>query len=77
MEANLTMPEELIDTLEENGEISMTDGVKELFIQSVDDKEGYSYVRSTNEEFGSRKAVKWAITLKQNKCFKDCLVLAH
>ncbi|WP_297421725.1 hypothetical protein [Clostridium sp.] len=62
MEASLTIPKELIDTLEANGEISMTDGVKELFIQSVDDKEGYSYVSSTNEEFGSsREAVEWAI----------------
>ncbi|EKQ53516.1 MULTISPECIES: hypothetical protein [unclassified Clostridium] len=62
MEANLTIPKELIDTLEANGEISMTDGVKELFIQSVDDKEGYSYVSSTNEEFGSsREAVEWAL----------------
>lgn len=62
MEENLTMIEELIDTLETNGEISMTNGVKELFIESVDDKEGYSYVSSTHEEFGSSKeAVEWAI----------------
>lgn len=62
MEKNLTISEELIDTLEANGEISMTNGVKELFIETVDDKEGYSYVSSTNEEFGSsREAVEWAI----------------
>lgn len=62
MEENLITPEELIDTLEANGTISMTDGIKELFIESVDDKEGYSYVSSTHEEFGSsREAVEWAI----------------
>lgn len=62
MEANLTIPEELVDTLEVNGTISMTDGIKELFVESVDDKEGYSYVSSTNEEFGSsREAIEWAL----------------
>lgn len=62
MEANLTIPEELVDTLEANGTISMTDGIKELFVESVDDKEGYSYVSSTNEEFGSsREAIEWAL----------------
>ncbi|MDP4144057.1 MAG: hypothetical protein Q8936_06165 [Bacillota bacterium] len=54
--------DELIDTLETNGEVSITNGIKELFIQVVDDKDGYSYVSSTNEEFGSsREAVEWAI----------------
>ncbi|MDW8801757.1 hypothetical protein P8V03_11425 [Clostridium sp. A1-XYC3] len=62
MEKNLIKPEELVDVLEENGELSIYNGVKELFIQSVDDKEGYSYVSSTNEEFGSsREAAEWAI----------------
>lgn len=62
MEGNLIMLDELIDTLEAKGEISITDGIKELFIETVDDKEGYSYVSSTNEEFGSsREAVEWAI----------------
>lgn len=62
MEGTLIMLDELIDALEANGEISITDGIKELFIQTVDDKEGYSYVSSTNEEFGSsREAVEWAI----------------
>jgi len=62
MEASLIIPDELIDTLEANGTISMTDGIKELFVESVDDKEGYSYVSSTNEEFGSsREAIEWAL----------------
>lgn len=54
--------DKLIDTLEAKGEISFNDGAKELFIQAVDDKEGYCYVSSTNEEFISgREAVEWAI----------------
>jgi len=62
MEQNPIVLNELIDVLEANGEISITDGIKELFIETVDDKEGYSYVSSTNEEFGnSREAVEWAL----------------
>ncbi|MBI6873465.1 hypothetical protein [Clostridium aciditolerans] len=62
MEGSLIKPEELVDVLEEDGELSIYNGAKELFIQTVDDKEGYSYVSSTNEEFGSsREAVEWAI----------------
>lgn len=62
MEGNLIKPEELVNVLEEDGELSIYNGVKELFIQNVDDKEGYSYVSSTNEEFGSsREAAEWAI----------------
>ncbi|WP_186430635.1 hypothetical protein [Clostridium sp. BSD9I1] len=54
--------DKLIDTLEAKGEISFNDGEKELFIQTVDDKEGYSYVSSTNQEFiSSRDAVEWAV----------------
>ncbi|MBE6066703.1 MAG: hypothetical protein E7211_03240 [Clostridium lundense] len=54
--------DKLIDTLEAKGEISLNDGAKELFIQTVDDKEGYSYVSSTNQEFvSSRDAVEWAV----------------
>lgn len=57
-----SMINELINTLEEKGEISINDGTEEFFIQNVDDKEGYSYVSSTNEEFeSSRAAVNWAI----------------
>ena len=62
MKGNLIMFNELIEVLETKGEISITDGINELFIQTVDDKEGYSYVSSTNKEFGSsREAVEWAI----------------
>lgn len=49
-----------IDELETNGFITITDGSKEVLIQSVDDKEGYSFVSSTNEEFAnSSAAVRW------------------
>ncbi|MTK12260.1 MAG: hypothetical protein F8N39_09265 [Clostridiaceae bacterium] len=62
MEGSLIKPEELVEVLEEDGELSIYNGAKELFIQTIDDKEGYSYVSSTNEEFGSsREAVEWAI----------------
>jgi hypothetical protein len=62
MERNPIMLDELVDALETNGEISITDGIKELFIETVDDKEGYSYVSSTNQEFdSSRDAVEWAV----------------
>lgn len=68
MEGNLVKPEELVDVLEEDGELSIYDGVKEFFIQSVDDKEGYSYVSSTNQEFSnSREAIDWAM----NEIHKD------
>jgi hypothetical protein len=50
-----------IRELDENGFINLSDGKREIFIQSIDDKEGYSFVSSTNEEFAcSEAAVKWA-----------------
>jgi hypothetical protein len=59
---NTQLINEMIDVLESSGEITMSDGLKEIFIQSVDDKEGYSYVSSTNKEFkGSKEAIEWAI----------------
>lgn len=54
--------QELINTLEAKGEISINDGNESVFIQSVDDKEGYTYVSSTNKEFkDSREAVEWLV----------------
>jgi hypothetical protein len=62
MEKDKITTNKLIDTLESKGEVIITDGVKELFIEAVDDKEGYSYVSNTNEEFGnSSEAVEWAL----------------
>lgn len=56
------MVEELAQALENNGEITLTGEDLELFIQTVDDKEGYSYVSNTNKEFeDSREAIEWAV----------------
>ncbi|GKU24651.1 hypothetical protein [Clostridium folliculivorans] len=62
MEKNQRIIDELTNSLETKGEISLTNETNDLFIESVDDKEGYSYVSSTNEEFGtSKEAVEWLI----------------
>ncbi|MBK1811159.1 hypothetical protein JHL18_11010 [Clostridium sp. YIM B02505] len=62
MKKNQKLIDELINSLETKGEISLTNNTNELFIESVDDKEGYSYVSSTNEEFGTSKdAVEWLV----------------
>lgn len=54
--------DEMIDMLDENGELKFSSYDQEVFIQSIDDKEGYAYVSDTNEEFGtSREAVEWAL----------------
>lgn len=53
---------EMVDMLEDNGEIRFTGYDNEVFIQSSDNKDGYSYVSSTNMEFdSSREAVEWAV----------------
>lgn len=54
--------EEMVELLEDNGEISIIGEDLEIFIQSVDDKEGYCYVSNTNKEFDdSRDAIEWAV----------------
>lgn len=54
--------EEMVELLEDNGEISISSEELDIFIQSVDDKEGYSYVSNTNKEFDdSREAIEWAV----------------
>lgn len=54
--------EEMVDSLEINGEIRLSSEEQELHIQSVDDKEGYSYISSTNKQFDdSREAIEWAV----------------
>jgi len=54
--------EEMVELLEANEEIRVTDGSEDVFIQSVDDKEGYSFVSSTHEEFlSSREAIGWVV----------------
>lgn len=54
--------EEMVDALESNGEIRLCGEEQELVIQSIDDKEGYSYVSSTNKQFDDgREAIEWAV----------------
>lgn len=56
------MVEEMAETLENSGEITMSSEEMELFIQSIDDKEGYAYVSNTNKEFeDAREAIEWAV----------------
>lgn len=53
---------EMIDILDENGEIRLSNIDLEVYIQSIDDKEGYSYISDTNDEFGtSKEAIEWAV----------------
>lgn len=62
MEEGTITAEKLVNTLEAKGEISINDGFNSIFIQTIDDKEGYAYVSSTNKEFkDSKEAVEWAI----------------
>ncbi|GFP75828.1 hypothetical protein [Clostridium fungisolvens] len=62
MEKNQKVIDELIDVLESKGEIILKNETNNLFIESIDDKEGYSYVSSTNEEFStSKEAVEWLV----------------
>lgn len=53
---------EMVDVLESKGELRVVSEDMEIIIQSVDAKEGYSFVSNTNEEFeDSREAVEWTI----------------
>lgn len=54
--------EEMSQALEDNGEITISGDELEVFIQSVDDKEGYAYVSNTHKEFEtSMEAIEWAV----------------
>jgi hypothetical protein len=54
--------QEMTEALENNGEITITGEDLEIFIQTVDDKEGYSYVSNTNKEFeDAEEAIEWAV----------------
>jgi hypothetical protein len=53
---------EMSQALGNNGEITISGEELEIFIQSVDDKEGYAYVSNTNKEFEtSMEAIEWAV----------------
>ncbi len=54
--------EEMAKTLEDTGEITISGEDLDVFIQSVDDKEGYAYVSNTHKEFEtSMEAIEWAV----------------
>ena len=54
--------EEMSQALGNNGEITLNGEELEIFIQSVDDKEGYAYVSNTNKEFETcKEALEWAV----------------
>lgn len=54
--------EEMVEALEINGEIRLCNEEQELLIQSIDNKDGYSFISSTNKQFDdSREAIEWAI----------------
>jgi hypothetical protein len=54
--------EEMIEALENNGEIRLSSGEADVFIESIDDKEGYSFVSNTGEEFDNgRDSIEWAV----------------
>lgn len=54
--------EEMSEILENNGEIRVSGEGNDIFIESVDDKEGYSYTSNTNKDFeSSRDAIEWAV----------------
>jgi hypothetical protein len=56
------MVEEMAEILENSGEITIRGEDLEVFVQSVDDKEGYAYVSNTHKEFEtSMEAIEWAV----------------
>ena len=53
--------QEMIEGLQQNGEIRLTDGIREISIQAFEDEEPL-YVSSTNKEFDdAEEAVQWAV----------------
>jgi hypothetical protein len=54
--------EAMAELLKANGELRVTGAGEEITVQSVDDKEGYSYVSNTHMEFDTCiDAVEWII----------------
>lgn len=59
---NEVLRQEMIDSLEQNGEIRITDGIREVYIQSFDDEGPTVYVSNTNKEFDDvNEAIDWSI----------------
>lgn len=54
--------EEMIEGLELNGEIRITDGIREVYIQSYDEDGSLIYIAGSNKEFDDPdEAIQWAI----------------
>lgn len=54
----------MIDSLEINGEIRFFNTDMDIYIQSIDSKEGFSYITRDGIEFdSSQEAVEWAVCM--------------
>lgn len=54
--------QEMVEGLEQNGEIRLTDGLREIYIQSFEEDGDTLYVSNTNKEFDNAEdAVLWAV----------------
>lgn len=53
--------QEMIEGLQQNGEIRLTDGLREISIQAYDEDDSL-YVSNTNKEFeDAEEAIQWAV----------------
>ncbi|NLZ48984.1 MAG: hypothetical protein GX895_09430 [Clostridiales bacterium] len=53
--------QEMIEGLQQNGEIRLTDGLREISIQALEEGETL-YITSTNREFDdAEEAVQWVV----------------
>ena len=54
--------EEMVRSLETKGDIKISSEDKDITIESIDDKEGYSYVSNNHKQFDdSNEAIEWAV----------------
>lgn len=54
--------DKMIEYLENNGEIRFVNPDVDIYIQSIDPKEGYAYITQDGTEFdNSFEAVEWAV----------------
>jgi hypothetical protein len=54
--------QEMVEGLEQNGEIRLTDGIKEVCIRSLDEDSDLIYVSDSNREFDdAESAIIWAV----------------
>lgn len=56
------LKEELVDSLEINGEIRLYNEEEEIYIRQLEEDEGEGYISNTKKRFDeSREAIEWAI----------------